>query len=107
MVLIIRSCGYSRKWVWNLRTKLCCIAFGEVKCKQGFTAGIWYYLYNALCLTVSMCISGLLLSESQCRYRNLGSIPGRRGYEFTFQFFEDSNKEIMGREQKEEPLWYM
>ena len=61
--------------------------FGEVKCKQGFTTGIWYYLYNALGLTVSMCISGLMVSASEFRYGDAGWFPGRQEYEFTFQFF--------------------
>ena len=61
--------------------------FGEVKCKQGFTTGIRYYLYNALGLTVSMCISGLMVSELKFRYGDPESFPERRGYEFTFQFF--------------------
>ena len=32
------------------------------------------------------------------------ALPGRQGYEFTFHFFEDSNEEIMCREQKQEVL---
>ena len=63
VVLLIGSWCYSREWVWNLRAKLLC-CFREVKCKQGFTTGIWYYLYNALGLTVSMCISSLMVSKS-------------------------------------------
>ena len=68
VVLLIGSWCYSREWVWNLRAKLL-YYFKEVKCKQGFTTGIWYYLYNALGLTVSMCISSLMVSKSN------GSFP--------------------------------
>ena len=52
-----------------------------------------------------MCISGLKVSESGFRYDDRGSFPRRRGYNFTFQFFEDFNEELMCREQKEETLW--
>ena len=55
-----------------------------------------------------MYISGLMVRESEFRSSKPGSLPGREGYDFTFQFFEDSNEEIMGYEQKEEILlWNM
>ena len=53
-----------------------------------------------------MCISGLKVSESGFRYDDRESFPRRRGYNFTFQFFEDFNEELMCREQKEEALWW-
>ena len=31
--------------------------------------------------------------------------PGGKNTNLLFNFFEDSNEEIMGREQKEEVLW--
>ena len=70
MVLLIGSWCYSRKWVWKVKDKIMLYCFGEVICKQGFATGIWYYLYNALALglIVSMCISGLMVSESEFRY---------------------------------------
>ena len=58
-----------------------------------------------------MCISGPMVRESKCRYGDQGLFPGRPVYEFTFHlffvfcFFEDSNEEIMGREQKQKVLW--
>ena len=82
----------------EFKDKIMLHCFRKVKRKQGFTTGLWYYLYNALGLTGSMCISVLLVSESECRYSNPLSIPERWGYEFTFQFFEYSNEEIMAME---------
>ena len=67
--------------------KIMLYCFGEVKCKQGFTTGIWYCLYNALGLTVSTCISGLMVSELEYRYDDPGWFRGRRDYDFTFQLF--------------------
>ena len=29
----------------EFKDKIMLYCFGEVKCKQGFTTGIWYYLY--------------------------------------------------------------
>ena len=78
--------------------------FREVKYKQGFTAGTWYYLYNGLGVTDKIYISGLMVRELEFRSSKPGSLPGGGGYDFTFQFFEDSNEEIMGYEQKEEVL---
>ena len=48
---------------------------------------------------------GLMVNKSGFSYSNPGSFPGRLGYEFLFNLFEDSNEEIMGREWKEEILW--
>ena len=47
-----------------------------------------------------------MVSELDFRDGYLGSFPGKQNYKFTFQFFfEDSNEETIGREQKEEVLW--
>ena len=73
---------------WGLRMefkdKIMLYCFMKVKCRQGFTTEIWYYLLKALGLADSMCISGLMVSESEFRYDNSGSFSGRRGYKFTF-----------------------
>ena len=52
--------------------KIMLYCFREMKCKQGFTTRIWYYLYNDLGFTVSMYISGLMASESEFRYGDPG-----------------------------------
>ena len=91
----------------EFKDKIMLYCFGEVKCNQGFTKGIWYDLYKALGVTISMWISGLMVSELDFRDGYLGSFPGKQNYKFTFQFFfEDSNEETIGREQKEEVLWW-
>ena len=41
-----------------------------------------------------------MVDEIDFRYSNLGLFPERGGYKFTFQFFEDSNEKIMGRDRK-------
>ena len=61
--------------------------FREVKCEQGCTTRIWYWLYNALVSTTSMCSNGLMVSKTEFRYDNPGLLPRRGGYKFTFQFF--------------------
>ena len=52
-----------------------------------------------------MYIGGLMVSETDFRCGNPGSFPRREGYEFTLNFYEDSNEKRMGRKQKEEVLW--
>ena len=91
----------------EFKDKIMLYCFGGVKCQQGFTKGISYDLYKALGVTISMWISGLMVSELDFRDGYLGSFPGKQNYKFTFQFFffEDSNEEPIGREQKEEVLW--
>ena len=61
--------------------------FREVKCRQGFTTGTWYYLYNYLGVTINMCISGLMDSALKFRSSHPGSLPGRRRNELTLQLF--------------------
>ena len=61
--------------------------FREVKCRQGFTTGTWYYLYNYLGVTINMCISGLMVSALKFRNSHPGSLPGRRRNELTLQLF--------------------
>ena len=91
----------------EFKGKIMLYCFGEIKCKQSFTKGIWYNLYKALGVTISMWISGLMVSELDFRDGYLGSFPGKQNYKCTFQiFFEGSNEEIIGREQKEEVLWW-
>ena len=41
----------------------------------------------SISLTFSMCISGLMVSESKFGCSDLGLFPWRVGYELTFQFF--------------------
>ena len=63
----------------RMKDKIMFHCFREVKYKQGFTTGTWYYLWNCLGVTVNMCISGLMV-------RALNFTRGG-GYELTFQFF--------------------
>ena len=51
-----------------------------------------------------MCLSGLMISKTKIKYSKPGSFPGGEVTNLPFNFFEDSNKEIMGGEQKEEVL---
>ena len=44
-------------------------------------------------------------SKPEFRCGDQRSFLGMGGYEFALQFFEASNEETMGRQQKEEPLW--
>ena len=76
----------------QFKDKIMLHCFGEVKYKQGFTTGIWYYLYDALGLTINMCFSGLMVSESELRYSDSGLFPGGKGTNLLFNFFEDSNE---------------
>ena len=81
----------------EFKDKILLYCFREVKCKQGFTTGISYYLYSSLDVTINMCIIGLMVSESEFY---LGSFPGLGEYDLLFNFFDGSNEEIMGKEQK-------
>ena len=71
----------------EFKDKIMLYCFGGVKCQQGFTKGISYDLYKALGVTISMWISGLMVSELDFRDGYLGSFPGKQNYKFTFQFF--------------------
>ena len=44
-------------------------------------------------------------SKPDFRPGDPGSFLGRGGYVFPLQFFDGSNEETMGRQQKEEVLW--
>ena len=57
------------------------------KWKQGFTAGIWQYLYNVLDQPSYINIGGLVASVFDSQHGSPGSFPRRRGYEFAFQSF--------------------
>ena len=46
-----------------------------------------------------------MVSESEFMYDYLGSFPGLGEHDLLFNFFDGSNEEIMGKEQKEEVLW--
>ena len=48
----------------EFKDKIMLYCFREVKCKQVFTTGTQYYLYNGLGVIVNMCISGLMVNES-------------------------------------------
>ena len=89
----------------EFKDKILLYCFREVKFKQGFTTGTSYYLYISLDVTINMCIIGLMVSESELMYDYLGSFPGLGEYDLLFNFFDGSNEEIMGKEQKEEVLW--
>ena len=56
----------------EFKDKIMLYCLREVKCKQGFSTGTWYYLYNGLGVTVIMCINGLMVSESEFRNADLG-----------------------------------
>ena len=46
-----------------------------------------------------------MASKPDYRCGDLGSFPRKGGYVFAFQFFEGSNEETMGGQQKEKVLW--
>ena len=89
----------------KFKDKIMLYCFGEVKCKQNFTTEICHYLYNALGSIVSMCISGLMLASQNSGRTIRDRFPGGNFTKILFNYFDDSNEEIMGREQKEEVLW--
>ena len=60
----------------EFKGKILVYCFREVKCKKSFTAGTWYYLYISLVVTINMCIRGLIVSESEFMYDDLGSLRG-------------------------------
>ena len=60
----------------EFKDKILLYCFREVKCKKGFTTGTWYYLYICLGVTINKCIRGLMVSESEFMYDDLGSFPG-------------------------------
>ena len=90
----------------EFKEKIMLYCFGEVKCKQNFTTEIWYYLYNALGSIVSMCISGLMLASQNSSRTIRDRFLGANFTKILLNYFDDSNEEIMGREQKEEVLWW-
>ena len=51
-----------------------------------------------------MYISSLMDSKPDFRRGDPGSFTGRGGYVFALQFFDVSNEETIGRQQKEEVL---
>ena len=55
-----------------------------------------------------MCISGLMVSESEFRCGDPGIAPleGRVWINELFNFFEGFNEEIMDKKQKEVVLWW-
>ena len=63
----------------KFKDKIMLYCFRVVKFKQGLTTGTLYYLYDALSLIVSMWVSGLIINESNFKYGDLGSFPGREG----------------------------
>ena len=73
----------------NFKDKILLYRFRKVKCKQGFTTETWYYLYISLDVTINfdMCSRGLMISESEFMYDDLGSFPGWGEYDLIFQFF--------------------
>ena len=76
MVLHIGSSCYFREWVWNLRTKLFCIVLGKWNVSRVSLQG-FDITYNALGLTVSICIIGLMVGKSEFRYGYSGSFTLR------------------------------
>ena len=85
LFLLKGSWCYSREWLWNLSTKLLYF-FRDVKCKQGFTTGIWYHVY-VLGSTIWSAYQWLMDSKSEIRCSSPGSFPMRGGYEFAIQLF--------------------
>ena len=51
----------------EFKDKIMLYYFREVKCKEGFTTGTWYYLYNGLGVVTNTFISGLMVSELNFR----------------------------------------
>ena len=46
-----------------------------------------------------------MIRESEFKNGNPRSVTGVRGYGLLYNFFVDSNGELMGREQKEDVPW--
>ena len=67
----------------EFKDKIMLYCFREVKCKQVFTTGTRYYLYNGLGVIVNMCISGLMVNESEFKSGAPRSFPWRGGYKLT------------------------
>ena len=77
----------SRKGGMEFNDKIVLYCSREAKCKQGFTAGIWYYLYDILDYQSYTDIGDLMVSTFDLRWGDRGSFPGWRRYEFAFQLF--------------------
>ena len=98
MVLLIGNWCYSRKWLWTLRAKLCCIASGKWNVNR-------FYYRDLMLVNVSVA----KWIASQCTRATVQNhfSEGRLWIYFSI-FFEGSNEEILGRQQKEEVLsWNM
>ena len=52
-----------------------------------------------------MCISGLMLASQNSSRTIRDRFLGANFTKILLNYFDDSNEEIMGREQKEEVLW--
>ena len=76
----------------------------ELKCKQGFTTGIWYQLYyfRFNCQDLHQWPNGQQVRVGVA-VRNC--FPGGEVMNLLFKFFEGSDEEILGKQQKEEVLW--
>ena len=77
----------SRKGGMEFNDKIVLYCSRESKCKQGFTAGIWYYLYDILDYQSYTDIGDLMVNTFDLRWGDRGSFPGWRRYEFAFQLF--------------------
>ena len=67
--------------------KIMLYCFREVKCKQGFTKGTWYYLYNCLGITNNRYISGLKASCVKLPEWPVVFVSRESGYELNLHFF--------------------
>ena len=85
----------------EFKDKIMLNCFREVKCKQGFTTGIWYQLYcfRFNCQNVHQWPNG---QQVRVDVAVQDRFPGGEVMNLLFKFFEGSNEELMGRQQKEE-----
>ena len=77
---------YSREWVWNLRTKLCCIASGKWNFSRVSLQELGI-MYNVLGLLEWTRVSGGMLNKSDINTVGSRSFPGKGKHAFTFRFW--------------------
>ena len=75
---------YCREWLWNSRTKLCWITFGEWNAsrvlQQDLILGIFFGL-------ITIYFSGLMVGKSELKSSSSRSFPERGEFEFAFPFW--------------------
>ena len=61
--------------------------FWEMKCQQGFTTEIWYYVCYGLGWSHRTSISGVVVSKWEFQSNAQESLHGRGEYEFALHFW--------------------